>query len=225
MTIRSQALSRSCIRLLLLFAVAAAFHSAPAHADWTGEWLLGVAWNADTELWIRQDNQPDLRFEAEFSTKPFEQPIYWALRVGWQGERHGWALDLLHHKLILENTTPEVESFSITHGYNLLTAQHIWLRSRWRWTAMLGVVVAHPESTVRGLKKDESTGWHDAGYEVAGPVVAGGVATSFRLGSIFEIAVEARATWSQVSVDVAEGRANLDNFALHLLLGPRLRIP
>ena len=89
---------------------------------------------------------------------------------------------------------------------------------------MLGVVIAHPESTVRGEQKDESTGLFNAGYEVAGPVLGGGMATSLRLGSRFEIVVEGRMTWSTVSVDVARGDADLDNLAFHILLGPRLRL-
>lgn len=196
----------------------------PAAADWTGELLFGGAWNAGTTLEIQQAGEPDLSFDADFSTKPFEQPLYWALRVGWEGEGHGWALDLHHHKLILENTTPEVESFTITHGYNLLTAQHAWLRPGWRFFALAGVVVAHPESTIRGLKKDEKTGWFNSGYEVAGPALGGGVATAWRLSSAFEIVFEGRVTWSTVDVAMASGRAQLDNFAFHLLVGPRFRI-
>jgi len=194
-------------------------------ADWTGEFLLGGAVNAGTTMRVEQEGHPDLEFDAEFSTQPFEQPLYWALRLGWEGERHAWALDLHHHKLILENPPPEVESFSITHGYNMLTGQHAWLRSRWRFFAMLGVVIAHPESTIRGEKKDENTGWFDLGYEAAGPVVGGGIATSLRLGSVFELAIETRITWSTVGVGVANGRATLDNLAFHLLLGPRIRLP
>lgn len=196
----------------------------PVNADWTAEWLFGGAWNAGTTLEIQQAGEPDLAFDAEFSSKPFEQPLFWALRVGWEGERHGWALDLNHHKLILENPPPEVETFSITHGYNLVTVQHAWLRPGWRFFALAGAVVAHPESTIRGLRKDEKTGWFDSGYEVAGPVIGGGAATAWSLGSVFEIAFEGRVTWSTVNVDVATGQASLDNLAFHLLLGPRIRL-
>lgn len=198
--------------------------ASPATASWTGEWLIGTAVNRDTSLEIEQAGQPDLSLDAEFATRPFEQPLYWALRVGWEGERHAWALDLHHHKLILENPTPEVESFSITHGYNLLSAQHAWLRRGWRFFALLGVVVAHPESTVRGQPKDESTGWWSAGYELAGPVMGGGASVALRVGSILELNLEGRVSWSTVAVDVAGGRAGLDNLAFHLLLGPRIRV-
>ena len=195
-----------------------------ARADWTGELLFGGAWNADTTLKVQQDGQPDLDFAAEFSTRPFEQPLYWALRLGWEGERHGWAVDLNHHKLTLQNPVPEIQSFSLTHGYNLLTGQHAWLWPRWRCFALLGVVVAHPESTIRGEKKDEGTGLFNAGYELAGPVIGGGLSTTLRLGSSFEIVAEGRVTWSTVRVDVAGGTATLDNLAFHILLGPRLRL-
>ncbi len=75
----------------------------PASADWAGQWLFGGAWNAGTTLKIQQEGEPDLAFNADFSTKPFEQPLYWALGVGWEGERHGWALDL-HHCVLPDGT-------------------------------------------------------------------------------------------------------------------------
>jgi hypothetical protein len=210
--------------LTSLLILGAALLAGPARADWTAEWLFGGAINASSEMTITQLDEPTLRFEAEFATKPFEPPLYWDFRVAWEGERHGWALDLQHHKLILENPPPEVESFSITHGYNLLNAQHLWLRPGWRFFVLLGVVVAHPENTVRGLTLEENTGWFDAGYEVSGPVMGGGVGKSLRIGSFLELALEVRVTWSTVGVDVADGLATFDDLALHLLLGPRFRL-
>jgi hypothetical protein len=208
---------------LVLFLVAV-LYAVPACADWTVEFLLGGAINAPTEMTIEQANEPPLDFDAEFVTEPFKQPIYWDFRLAWEGERHGWALDLQHHKLILENPPPEVENFSITHGYNLLNVQHIWLRPQWRFFVLLGIVVAHPESTVRGLEYDESGGWFNAGYHANGPVMGGGVGHSVRISSFLDLALEARVTWSTVGVDVADGLATLDNLALHLLVGPRSRI-
>ena len=209
---------------ILLLILVVGIPGGAARADWTGDLLFGGAWNADTTLEIRQHEQPELKFAAEFSTRAFEQPVYWALRLGWEGERHGWALDLNHHKLILDNPPPGIQSFSLTHGYNLLTGQHAWLWPKWRCFVLLGVVVAHPESSIRGEQKDESTGLCTAGYEVAGPVVGGGLATAMRLGARFEVVVEGRMTWSTAQVDVAHGEASFDNLAFHILLGPRLRL-
>ncbi|MEJ2181205.1 MAG: hypothetical protein P8Y28_12430 [Gammaproteobacteria bacterium] len=43
---------------------------------------LGNAWNADRTLTVKQDGYPGITFDAEFDTKAFECPIYYALRFG-----------------------------------------------------------------------------------------------------------------------------------------------
>ena len=39
---------------------------------------------------------------------------------------------------------------------------------------------------------------------------------------VLELTLEARLTQTWISVDVADGRAKTGNFALHLLIGPRI---
>jgi len=117
---------------------------------------------------------------------------------------------------------PEVQAFSISHGLNYLTAQHEWLCPHWRFFAAAGIAIAHRENTVRGRRLDETGGLFDAGYELTGPVLGLGAATTIELPGPVQLRLEARILRSWVEVDVVEGRARTSNLALHLLVGPRL---
>jgi hypothetical protein len=191
-------------------------------ATWTGEFLFGGALNADSGLRITQTGYPDLDFDASWETRAFEQPVYWALRFGREGERHGWAVELHHHKIYLTNGPPEVEAFSISHGLNYITTQYRWLQGRWSLLGLGGVTAAHRENTVRGLAIPETGGIFDGGYELTGPVLGVGAGAVLPVVGVLELALEVRLVQSWISVDVADGRAETGNFALHLLFGPRL---
>jgi hypothetical protein len=93
------------------------------------------------------------------------------LRIGkWSGDS-AWEFEDMHHKIYLTNTTPEVEHFSISHGYNLFTINRAWrTQHQYIWRVGLGLVVAHPESTIRGQTWDEGGGTlNQGGYYIAGP--------------------------------------------------------
>jgi len=153
-----------------------------AAASWELEGRLGGAWNAGLPIVIQQQGYENLRFTAELRTRGLDPPLYYGGRItAWQSGR-GWAIDLVHHKLHLEEPPPEVRSFAISHGYNLLTLQRLFARHRWRYGAGLGAVVAHPESEVRGLVFEETQGLFRDGYYVAGVTAAGSPDTRSRLG-------------------------------------------
>ena len=200
---------------------ASASDDAPAHAmpGWTAEAYLGGAANFRTTLRIEQPPYSDLRWDAEYDTRAFEMPLYYALRVArWKGDR-AWGLDLVHHKLHLRNPPPEVQSFVVSHGYNLLT----FGRAR-RWAGLVlwinaGAVIAHPENTVRGARLSESRGALGLGYYLAGATVGASVAKRFALGPRWLAALEAGFTGSSARVPVEGGHADVPNVALHVRAG------
>jgi len=190
-----------------------------AAASWELEGRLGGAWNAGLPIVIQQQGYENLRFTAELRTRGLDPPLYYGGRItAWQSGR-GWAIDLVHHKLHLEEPPPEVRSFAISHGYNLLTLQRLFARDRWRYGAGLGAVVAHPESEVRGLVFEETQGLFRDGYYVAGVTAAGLAGHSLAIGSRFLVAAEARLTWSSARVPIAQGSARVPNLALHGTVG------
>ena len=198
--------------------------AAPVHAQ-TGERLelearLGGAYNVPLPIVIRQAGHEDLRFTPDWRSRSFEPPLYYAWRIThWQGEGGGWALELVHHKLHLADPPPEIQSFAISHGYNLVTLQRIQTRGAWRYGLGLGVVAAHPESEVRNLRRAENQGWLRAGYHVGGLSAVLLADRTRAFGRRLVGIADARVTWSSIRVPIAAGNASVPNLALHASVG------
>jgi hypothetical protein len=163
-----------------------------------------------------------LDLDAEYDTRPFDPPLCYAVRATHGRGDRSWALDFVHHKLYLANPPAEVQRFSISHGFNLLTLQRLW--PAWGATACAGagVVIAHPESRVREKPLPEDGG--AGGYYLAGPAVALGIGKKLNLTRRFFVSVEGRVTLAYVSVPVADGEAELTNVAFHAFAGPGIRL-
>lgn len=183
------------------------------------ELLLGAPVNAPGPLHIEQAGHPDLDLTARWETRPFEMPFYYALRIGVGTSRGGWGLDLMHHKLDLENNPAEVQSFTLTHGYNILTLQHLWRRGPWQAIAGAGVLVPHVENTIRQQRYPENRGLFGAGYHLAGPAIVGGVGRRVTLAGPVGLMLELRATVSRAWVDVVDGEASLTHLGVHFMAG------
>ncbi len=192
----------------------------PQHAGrWGLEAHLGGAWSVPLRLTIRQDGHEDLSLTARWKAKALEPPLYYVYRVATWREGRGWALDLTHHKLHLANRPSEVEDFAVSHGYNLLTLHQLIERGNWRYGPGIGIVIAHPESEVRGRRFDEHRGMFREGYYVSGPTTSllGGY-TREVAGSLY-VTWEVRLTGSYARVPIAGGRADVPNLALHGTVG------
>jgi hypothetical protein len=120
-----------------------------AAAELALEGFLGSARSFDSSLTLRESGLDPVRMDARWSTRPFQGSPYYAWRISLWSGRAAWQLQLVHHKLYLENPTPPVESFEVTHGYNLLTLGRAWAVSGWRLRVGAGAVVAHAESSFR----------------------------------------------------------------------------
>jgi hypothetical protein len=197
------------MRLVFVPALAAAFWAADGDArpDLGVELLLGAPWNADTDAEFLQDGEPGVAVHADWASRPFEPPLYWAVRA----RAGAWSVELLHDKLHLENPPDEVQSFGISHGLNFVTAQRTWARPPFYVQGGAGLVVAHPEGTVRGRTA--------SGYSATGPALGAGAGARIRLAPRLTGTVEARATVARVHVPIAGGEARTTNVALHVLFG------
>ena len=183
------------------------------------ELALGGAQSFDSSLHVEQSGQPALDVDADWDTRPFEAPLYYALRISRTGHRGGWALHLAHHKLHLQNPPPEIQRFSISHGYNLLTFERGFVVSGFELWGGAGVVIAHPESTIRGQAQPEDEGGIGRGYHLTGPTVAVAAARPLWRSGHLALVPELRFTLARANVPVAGGEASAPNFAFHLTLG------
>lgn len=212
------------LRRHLLHALAALALAVPARAaeppSWGAQLFVGVPFNARTPVTIRQSGEPELRVRARWATRPLERPFYFGIGVFRREGGHEWTAELVHHKLYLENPPPEVQDFSISHGYNLLLLGHgvevvpgVWAR------AAAGVVVAHPESTVRGRTLAQNGGPLGGGYHLAGPALSFGLEGRVPLGERLRVALGGRVTGGYAVVPIEGGTARVPNVAFHATAG------
>lgn len=190
-----------------------------AQDGWVVQGSLGAVASAQSRLTIHQSGYPDLKIDANYETRPFESPQYYMLRAGrWSG-RTGWEVEIVHHKLYLRHPPPEIHDFSISHGYNLLTVDRAW-EARWLiLRAGAGLVVGHPENTVRNRTLEPGDTNLGGGYHLAGGVLQLAAEKRLTLGDHWFVGVEGKLTGARARVPVAGGSAEVPNVALHGLLG------
>lgn len=193
---------------------------AKAQSRWSFELQEAVVYNVPLPLTIRQDGYPAIKVSgARYHTEPFTLPVYYDGRISrWQDD-HSWEVEFIHHKIYLQNNPGEVQAFNVSHGFNLLFVNRGFDRQILRYRLGAGVVIAHPESEVRGLVFNSARGDNDRGYYLSGPAIHVSVNKPFYLGNRFFINAEARTTLAYASVKVAQGRADVYNIAFHLVLG------
>ena len=206
---------RRTLAAALVLALAAA---TPAAAQsWRVHAGTGTALNLPLPMKIEQAGYPDLSFTAHWDTHPFDTPLYYLWRVE-RAYRDGWlGLELIHHKIFLTNPPPsDVQSFSITHGFNVLTVQRVWERADgFSYRAGAGVIVAHPEGTIRSRPQPKG-GWGDRGYYLSGPALQGGAGWSRAIARKTRLGLEAKAIAAHASVPIALGHARVWNASGHL---------
>jgi hypothetical protein len=210
--------------LLFLLAVLYCLPGQAQQATWSFEMHGGTACNIPLPLVIRQENYPDIRLNARYSTRAFKLPVYWVWRISRISSGKTWEFEAVHHKLYLENNPGEVQNFSITHGYNILTVNHaaeILRAQKFPFFLRLGagVVLAHPESSIRNQVLDQHEGIFGMGYYISGPVLNITLAKRFELGSRFFINAEIKCNPSYAWIPIAGGHADVWNIALEAALG------
>jgi hypothetical protein len=90
-------------------------------AYWSFELLIGDADNFTSHTRIEHAADPAIELNGDYETRGFESPLHYALRVArWENDR-AWELELLHHKVYLQNRPASVESLSVSHGFNIVS--------------------------------------------------------------------------------------------------------
>jgi hypothetical protein len=193
--------------------------AARAVEQWSFEYLGGMPYHCTTPLTIRQSGQPDISVNARYESKPFETPWYYSVRMGaWTGD-NAWELELIHDKIYLKNRPVGVEEFSVSHGYNLLTVNRAWQRGGLIYRFGAGLVVAHPESRIRGKKIPENRALFNDGYYLAGPTVQTSLGRRIVIHQKLYLALEAKLTVSYARVPVEDGRATVPCAGVHAVFG------
>lgn len=204
---------------LFLFASAEAF----AQKYWSFEAHGGQVLNVPLPLTIRQEGFPDLHLTARYRAESFVLPVYWDLRLARWVNSKAFELEVIHHKLYLDNTTHEVEKFNISHGFNLIMVNRAIGKNHWRYRLGGGLVLAHPESKIRGQSFGDSNEDFDTSYFAAGPVINLAAGRPVNLGRRFYLDLEAKITAAYANIKIAQGNSEVYNLAIHLVAGPGFR--
>ena len=207
-------------RFVIGVALSALLLSVPTLAEerCSVELLLGGALNAPTALAIDQEGESSIEIDADYATKPFEFPVYYALRLARLRARGAWELQFIHHKIHLQNTTEEVERFEITDGFNIFTVNRAFPAGPVDLRVGVGVVIAHTDSRIRGQSPSDR-GILDSGYELGGPAILAGAGKRLRLSERWIGTLETQVTLARARVSVAHGEAATTNVAFHVMFG------
>lgn len=187
----------------------------------TVEVMGGSAVNLPSPLTVRQNGFPDIRLSgARYDTRPFGSYPYYAVRLGlWRGNG-AWELEHLHHRLFLTNPPPEISVFAVHYGYNYFLFGRAWKRRGFTYRVGAGPIVTNPENTVRGRQFRTRPSFLDGGYYFSGIGTRAGAGRTVQLTNhlflVGEASVTAGFAWS---VPIADGSANVPNFAVHGHLG------
>ena len=207
--------------LCALFAANAAtagVWTAPEHHGWILEGGLGTAYNIPSDVTIRQEGQPHIKVHGEFDTRPFGPPPYYNFRAGyWKGDA-AWEFEFIHHKIFMRNMPPEIQNFSISNGFNIVTINRAWQHKYFHHRFGLGLILSHPENIIRGQLFSEDGGWFDNGFYFSGPVAQLGLGKRFYMKSFF-VSVEGKFSAAYYKVPIVDGDGYGFNFALHGLVG------
>ena len=94
------------IACLLFTLVGVVLVEQPAVADdahWAFDVLIGDAYNFDSRTRVRHVSVGRVSIDGEFETRGLEGPLHYAWRVArWEDDK-AWELQLLHHKLYLQD--------------------------------------------------------------------------------------------------------------------------
>ena len=190
-----------------------------AQRQWKLEILPGISYVPPMPLQIRQEGHPAIKITARYRTEPLVLPVYYTIRLSTRKNDRGWSLELNHLKLYLDNKTREIERFSVTHGYNHIFMNRHWFGKNYTWIVGGGIVLGHPESTIRNLEWHEKGGFLNTGYYVSGFSAQGAVQFPLIETDHISVPLEAKITLGYGHVPIAKGHARVPIVSFNLLSG------
>ena len=203
----------------LLLSVILFFSSANAQKLITVEFYTGVPVNIPLPLKITQAGENDIDITAHYNSEPFRIPIYWNWRISYWNGNHAFEIETTHHKIFLDNRPPEVQVFSISHGFNTITFNYAWKDYGFVFRTGAGIVLAHPESIIRNKKFEESGGIFDAAYQLTGPTINVAAGKRFNLTQKLFFQLDGKVNFSRANVPVVNGEARVYNIAIQFNFG------
>ena len=166
---------------------------------------MGSAYSFSGPLYLSQRGYSDIRVDAHYETKPFMDYPYWGIRFEYWRLTSAWEFELIHHKVYLQSPPDTISYFNMSDGYNFLLLNRSYASLQdYVWRFGMGVVMAHPESRIRGQLFSESGGIQNIGFYLAGPVVQVGLERRYLWTKSRFLSFESKLTLSQFNVPINE---------------------
>jgi len=244
--------SRVAGRSVLLLLVACLSGRTAARAEFVISGFGGAAFTQDNELRLKQAGGTDLTFHGvSYEGRDFQSPQYYGVRLSYFLSEHphwGFGLEFIHAKIYLdrsetvqvsgsragapvndsERVADTINSFSISHGLNFLTADLIYrwfpaergasVAGRFQPYAGLGVgaLIPHVESDIGGVKAEE--------YQWRGPGVQAFLGTNFDVTRHWSLFVEYKFSYANLDeLSIPGGSISLEPLSHHLVAGISFR--
>ncbi|HRN42361.1 MAG TPA: hypothetical protein PK649_09855 [Vicingus sp.] len=193
-------------------------------SNWSVEAHGGFPINIPLPLTIKQSGEPTIKLTAHFYSEPFVPPVYWVYRFSKWKNNKAWEFEMMHQKLYLKNTPPEVEYFSITHGFNLLMINRAYKFDLFKDKEFIfriggGIVYAHPENSIRGKELNQKQSYYNLGYYISGPTINIALAKQFPIYQRFYLNTEVKHNTSYAKVPVVDGHATVWHSAFEFIAG------
>jgi len=188
----------------------------------TAEIFAGSAWHFPMPLLVDLP-EGHTRLRARYHTRPFADAPYYSVRAGYvTAAGRAVEVEMLHHKLYLQNPTPPVERFEVSHGYNMAMVNAVWPANGWQLRVGLGLVIAHPEGMIAGRSVDSNRTWLGSGYHIAGVTAQAVVGRRYALNhgrTMAPATPEAKLTASWAQMPIPGGRITVPDVSVHALGG------
>lgn len=210
--------------ILIIFICLSFISFSQEKSEWSLETNFGFPLNINHPINIKQKGYEDLNFTADFNSEPFKQPFFYVYRFcKWKNDK-AWELEMMHQKLYLSNPPKEVQYFSITHGFNLITINRSYRFQLLKKHAFIfkfgtGIVLAHSENKIRKKEFDQQQSFFKLGYYVTGPVLNIALAKRFQLTNRFYFNLETKFNSSYADVPIVNGKATLWHSAVSFIGG------
>ena len=179
-----------------------------ADDDWHIEGSVGFVHNFSTDLKIDA-----FTINADYETRSFEGPLYYSVRAG----SALWDVELIHQKIYLQNPAGEVQSFSVSHGYNLILLNYAWRIDDFIIRVGGGAILAHPEIRFR-------ENFFEPGYNLTGPAFQVSVQKKFTVSNRLFLSAEGKVTAARAHFSINGSEISAPNIALHALFGFGLQL-
>lgn len=197
--------------LLLVFLI-----TSPAYSrDFRLELFTGTAFSVPSDVTLRQEGYPEIKKTAHWSTRPLEPAPYYSVRIGLWEEDRAWELEMLHHKLYMDNTDDVVRNYRSTFGFNMfLFNRSLQVNDYLILRAGIGPVVSHPINNVRGQEYKSSVT-----YKLVGAGTQISIQGRQKIYKKLYLTEESKITYAYANLPISGGDSSLTNLALHLLVG------